>query len=302
LDVQLADAILALTYHMGNTAQHFLDQARALDEQGQAEAAILAYHQAIAANSTWSIPHYNLGLIYKYQGDWQLSYQHNQKATALDPDDEAAWWNLGIAATVLLDWKTAREAWNHFGLDIEVSEEELNMDLGNVPIRLNPDSDGEVVWCKRIDPARAVIYNIPLPACGHRYGDMILNDGAPQGYRVSNGKEVPVFNELQLLTKSAYSTYSIVAHTEEQDDVDKLEELCHNANIEFEDWSTVILLCKQCSEGTPHETHDYDLKTDNGNERHIGLASTNKDTVIQILSDWRIITLCEHTELELELE
>lgn len=284
-------------------AEQFLEQAMELEEQGQTEQAIKAYHQAILANKTWSVPEYNLGLIYKYQGERQLSYQHNQRAVVLDPEGEAAWWNLGIAATVLLDWRTAREAWNHFGLNLEVNDEELTMDLSIVPIRLNPDDDGEVVWCKRIDPARAIIKNIPLAASGHRFGDMVLNDGAAEGYRIRNGKEVPVFNELQLLTKSAYSTYSIIAYTDVQEQVDKLEELCHNTSVEFEDWSSSIqILCKQCSEGTPHETHDQDLKADNENEHHIGLASINEDTVRQVLAEWRAITLCEHTDLELELQ
>jgi tetratricopeptide (TPR) repeat protein len=284
-----------------NAAQQLLEQAIALKEQGQIEASIVVYQQVIRLEPEWSVPYYNLGLLYKYQCNWQLSYQYNQKAVRLDPGNEAAWWNLGIAATVLLDWRTARAAWNHFGLNLEVSDEELTMDLGSVPIRLNPDADGEVVWCKRIDPARAIIYNVPLPTSGHRYGDMVLNDGAPQGYRISNGVEVPVFNELQLLTKSAYKTYSITIHTERQEVIDKLEELCDNTKVEFEDWSTVRMLCKQCSEGTPHETHDHDLKIENEYEHRIGFASVSKDTIIQVLADWRAITSCERTELRLEL-
>jgi tetratricopeptide (TPR) repeat protein len=285
-----------------NSAQQLLEQAIELKEQGRFDASIEVYQQVISLEPEWHVPYYNLGLFYKYQCNWQLSYQHNQKAVELDPSNEAAWWNLGIAATVLLDWRTAREAWNYFGLNLEVSDEELTMDLGNVPIRLNPDSDGEVVWCKRIDPARAVIYNVPLAICGHRYGDTVLNDGAPQGYRISNGKEIPVFNELQLLTKSAYKTYSITIHTENQEDIDKLEELCDNAKIEFEDWSTVRMLCKQCSEGTPHETHDNDLKVENEDKHNIGFASVTEDAIKQVLTTWRAITLCGHTGLKLELE
>ncbi|NHA06458.1 tetratricopeptide repeat protein [Mucilaginibacter sp. HC2] len=284
-----------------NLAKELLELALELHEQGETEQAIATYEKAIQADEMWSVPHYNLGLVYKYQGEWNLSYQHNKRAVALDPENEAAWWNLGIAATVLLDWRTAREAWNHFDLNLEVSDEELTMDLSIVPVRLNPDHEGEVVWCKRIDPARAIIYNVPLAACGHRFGDIVLNDGAPEGYRIRNGKEVPVFNELQLLAKSAYSTYSIVAYTEKQQHIDKLDELCHNANVEFEDWSTIRILCKQCSEGTPHETHDHDLKAENNDEHHIGFASISKDVLTQVLVQWRTITLYEHSDLKLEL-
>jgi len=284
------------------TAQQLLEQAIDLEEQGQFDDSITVYQQVIGLEPDWHVPYYNLGLLYKCQCNWQLSYQYNQKAVELNPDNEAAWWNLGIAATVLLNWRTAREAWNHFNLDLEINDEQLTMNLGIVPIRLNPDGNAEVVWCKRIDPARAIIRNVPLATSGRRYGDTVLNDGAPQGHRIRNGVEVPVFNELQLLTKSDYKTYSVEIDTERQEDIDKLEELCYNANIEFEDWSTMRTLCKQCSEGTVHEAHDHDLKTENDSEHHIGFASVSEDAINQVLTTWRTVTLCEHTEIKLELQ
>jgi len=288
---------------MSNTiAQELLDQAIKLGELGRIDDAILTYHKAIHADERWSTPHYNLGLIYKYRNDWQLSFDHNKKAVALDHESEAAWWNLGIAATALLNWRTAREAWNYFGVDIEVNDDEIDLDLGNIPVRLNPDGKAEVVWCKRIDLARAVIYNVPLASSGHRFGDTVLNDGAAVGYRKgSNGEDIPVFNELQLLMKSPYSTYSVKAYINQQEDIDKLDELCTSIKVEFEDWSTIRFLCKQCSEGIPHDTHDHDLQVEPVSERSFGFASTSKDMVLQVLADWRAITLCEHNELQLEL-
>ena len=154
----------------------------------------------------------------------------------------------------------------------------------------------------RIDPARAVIDNIPLSSCGHRYGDMVLNDGAPVGVRISDGKEYPVFNELQLLEKSKYSTYSITVYTNAQNHVDKLIELCKSANVEVEDWSAIRILCKQCSEGIPHEYHDDKLKESLQESRYIGFASLSKQAILNALSNWRSIFLCEHSELILELE
>lgn len=288
---------------MSNTvAQALLEKAIKLDESGEIDEAVGTYHKAIEADKQWSTPHYNLGLIYKYRGEWQLSFDHNKTAVALDPDSEAAWWNLGIAATALFNWRTAREAWNHFGMDLEISNDEINLELGNVPIRLNPDGDAEVVWCKRIDPARAIIYNIPLPISQHRFDDMVLHDGAAVGYRTgSNGEDIPVFNELQLLTRSSYSTYSVIAYINQQEDINRLNELCNSVRVEFEDWSTIRFLCKQCSEGVPHEAHDHDLQGEPISERHFGFASMDKHMILQVLADWRAITLCEHSELQLEL-
>lgn len=286
-----------------NSAQQLLKIAIAHEERGETADAIACYHRVIKADESWAVPHYNLGLLYKYQCNWHLSYEHNKIAVELDEDDKAAIWNLGIAATALHDWETARTSWSKFGVKVEINDEEPDLVLGAVPIRLNPDTDGEVVWCKRIDPARTVIENIPLGKSGHRFGDMLLNDGAAVGYRkLEDGTDVPVFNELQLLTKSAYKTFSVSAYINTVDDINKLGELCRNSGVEMEDWSTVRMLCKQCSEGTAHTDHDHDLQVDEDSGRYIGLAATNHQTVQQALADWRAITLCEHSAIVLELE
>lgn len=205
--------------------QQQLGKAMALSDEGRTVEAIKLYEGIIAQSPDWSVPYYNLGLIYKYSCQWQQSYDCNKQAAALNPEDEAAWWNLGIAATALLDWKTARQAWNHFGLNLEETEEELQMDLGRTPVRVDVDGEAEVVWATRICPARAVIENIPFGESGRRYQDIVLNDGAPVGYRVVDGYEYPVFNELQLIQASGYKTYSVTVHTAVQDDIDHLAEL-----------------------------------------------------------------------------
>jgi len=287
---------------VNDNTDKLLQQALELKENGNSDQAIAAYNRIISMRPDWSVPHYNLGLLYKYECDWQLSFFHNKKATELSPDHEAGWWNLGIAATALQDWRTARQAWNHFGLNLEITDDEPNLNLSKAPVRLDPEGDAEVVWCTRIDPARAVIDNIPLPGSGHRYGDIILNDGAAVGHRINSGKEYPVFNELQLLKKSNYSTYSITAYTNDQLNIEKLIELCVGSDVEVEDWSTLCILCKQCSEGTPHDLHDHDLKDSTDDERYIGFASVAKDTLQKVLNNWRAISLCEHSEIKLELK
>lgn len=283
-------------------ARQLLEQARGLNAPEQDDEAISLYQQAIQLAPGWAAPHYNLGLIYKYRCEWQLSFTYNKKATELDSQDEASHWNLGIAATALKEWRTARKAWNVFGLNLDINDNETNLDLGQTPVRLNPDSNAEVVWCSRIDPARTRINNVPLPESGHRYGDLLLNDGAPVGERISDGRSYPVFNELQLLEKSAYKTFSAVVYTNNKTDMDKLAKLCLDEKIGFEDWSTIRLLCKKCCEGTPHEHHDHDRKITNEAETHIGFGATNKQILQQILRNWAIITLAAYSGPVLELE
>lgn len=107
-------------------------------------------------------------------------------------------WNLGIAATALGDWASARRAWTAYGITgIGDGVEEIDVDFGMAPIRLNPDraslalevqpayGNTEVVWCWRRSPAHAVIASVPLPESGHRFRDVLLHDGEPKGTRPS---------------------------------------------------------------------------------------------------------------------
>ena len=280
--------------------QKLLDDAIELENNGRIDEAIALYRKIINLSPNWSSPYYNLGLIYKYQCDWRESFYYNQKAIETDVNNEAAYWNLGIAATALNDWKTARQAWNFFGLKLDVNDDELNMTLGSTPVRLSPNS--EVVWARRIDPARTLIESVPLPESKRRFNDLLLNDGAPVGYRIANGIEYPVFNELQVLTVSNYKTFSVVTETDNQDKIDQLGHLCDREGIGFEDWTTVRILCRQCSEGIPHEQHDHDNKVSAGAIRTFGLAAIDKNTVEEILKEWRISTATNYSDIELELE
>src|SRR5579862_2444045 len=105
--------------------------------------------------------------------------QFNERALTCEPAGEEAYWNLGIAATA------------------------LGMGLGLVPIRLDPDGNGEVVWCDRLDPARALIRNVPTLESGFREGDIVLHDGEPKGKRELNGKFVSVFNALERIAEES---------------------------------------------------------------------------------------------------
>ena len=282
-------------------AKQLLEKAGALSDDGKTTEAIALYEQVIKIAPDWSAPYYNLGLLYKYECEWEKSLYYNQRAVELAPDEEAGWWNLGVAATALKKWLLARQSWNFFGLNYELNNDEPTQAIGRCPVRINPEAGAEVVWCNRLDPARAIIESIPLPASGHRFGDMMLNDGAPIGYRVSEGNEYPVFNELQLLQPSGLHTWSVRVKNCKPKHIDKLLKLCDDASVEAEDWSTVRWLCKKCSEGIQHEEHDQELKNDDPAERYIGFASESKKPIEQVLIKWRVLTFRNYSKLILEL-
>lgn len=266
--------------------QELLDAAIHETDYGDKNKAIELYHQIISQKEDWSTPHYNLGLIYKYQLNWDLSFKHNYRAVELDPQDESSQWNLGIAATMLKKWKIARWSWNNFGMNYKLIDINPEGNIGMSPIRINSETEGEVIWALRIDPARARIKSIPFPESNHRFADLILNDGAPIGKRVYNEKEYSVFNELQIIEESNYQTFSFECDFITKMNYEMLEQSCLNAGIEIENWTTDIeVLCKSCSEGEPHEQHKPEPVFKN-KRMTIAFASQSEDLICDTLNNW----------------
>ena len=158
------------------------------------------------------------------------------------------------------------------------------MNLGSVPIRIG-DADQEVVWATRIDPARAVLISVPLPKSGYHWRDVLLHDGAPNGYRTLNGRQVPVFDALERITASPYSTFVAELEAPRQSDVAAIEDAADELGGAAEDWSTTThILCKQCSEGSPHFSHDTDHATPA--HPHCGIAARDDIHLKAILAAW----------------
>ena len=268
-------------------AQKIHAKAQALHDEGSESEAIDLYTKAIKLDPEKAESYYNIGLIYKYRGAWNESLHYNKIANELNPEDESARWNLAIAATALEQWDIARAAWLQHGLALEGDSGPIEMNAGITPVRLNPHDAGEVVWATRIDPVRAVIDSIPFPESGFRHGDIVLHDGAGTGTRKSGDREYSVFNVLKRLQPSAFETALAFIELANETDLDELDKLfADNAHV-VEDWtSNVRMLCKQCSEGVPHDHHDEDRADTWNPERRIGIAICNNTDVAPLFAIW----------------
>lgn len=270
-------------------AQDLHDQAMDLHDEGQEEEALVLYRQALELDYARAETHYNIGLIYKYRGAWAESLRYNQQAVELAPDDEAANWNLAIAATALKDWRLARGVWQRLGMPVEAGDAPIEADFGMTPVRLNPDAEPEVVWARRIDPVRARILSIPYGSSGYCFGDIVLHDGAAVGYRQHEGREYSVFNVLELFQPGPNSTYEVEVRVCAAEDLGVLLQLFEAREIACEDWSrNVRTLCKQCSEGHPHEQHDHQLEEPEQmpSTRLIAVAGPDEAAIRQVLDGW----------------
>jgi hypothetical protein len=283
-----------MTNEANRRADELHEAGMKLSDAGDEVSAIEEYLRALALDPRRANTLYNLGLIYKYRREWRTSFTYNQRARELRPDDEATLWNLAIAATALQDWRTARDVWQTLKIIPEPGEGPINGNFGDAPVRLNAeestDAPTEVVWARRLCLVRARILNIPTGATSFRFGDVVLHDGAASGYRLnSDGREVPVFNVLELFEPSRFSTFEASVEVDGPEDVEALELRCKESDIAFEHWTASIRnLCRACSEGRPHEGHDHELKESElwQRMRRVGFAAQGSDSLSAVLKGW----------------
>jgi hypothetical protein len=283
-----------------------------LDHGGAADAAARAERaDRIAAELLRRQPDdgafwFDRGLLAKWRQDWPAAQEFNARALALVPAGEQAGepaaWNLGIAATARRDWATARTAWTTFGLSIFGDRDDpIAEDFGMAPVRLNPPprfvgrqemevdgrrGDTEVVWGRRIDPARIQLASVPLPGSGHRHGDVVLHDGDPHGARTVDDEEFPVFDAIELWERSPRPTLSVVLRSASGEDVEDLLSRLDDEGLAGEDWTTTVrTLCAACSEGAPG-SHDHLFGSSADGDRTVGLSGDVEDAQ-RILELWR---------------
>jgi hypothetical protein len=230
-----------------------------------------------------AIKAYNLGLAAKYRGEWEASLAHNQLAAEFNAEDQATWWNLGIAATALSNWSEARRAWAKCGIELSDADGEVLWDSCTACVRLNPQESGEVVWGLRIDPARIRILNVPLASSERRYGDILVHDGAQEGTRTSGGNEYPVFNELGVWRRSAHSTFEVELGISTVSVIESLQERCRQSDMWVEDWGTVRSLCTECSRGNPGE---HTCTTEETGQCKFGFAAKSEHGLRRVLDQW----------------
>jgi tetratricopeptide (TPR) repeat protein len=256
------------------------------------------YRRAIALDPTYAAPWFNLGILLKHDRAWPEARRCAEQALALGTANrEGALWNLGIAATALGDWPAARAAWRGVGITIPDGEGPLDLDFGLTPVRMRTENH-EVVWCRRIDPARAIVRSIPLPESGRRFGDLLLHDGAPNGYRKLGDQERAVFDELELLAPSSFSTFRVRLHAAEARGVEELVRAFAEAGLGAEDWtSSVQILCRACSEGRPHEHEgEHGKEKENAGtaaahdvwsaKRDFAAAAVSMEAAVRVLDAW----------------
>jgi len=228
---------------------------------------------------------FELALVHKLRRDWPAAREAGLEAVdrGVEPVGDPTWWNLGIAATALRDWALARRAWRGYGLDVDAGDEPIELDFGITPLRVFGCDAPEIVWARRLCPARARVQSVPLPNSGRRWGEVVLHDGVPNGNRDWNGQQYSVFDEIELFEASETPTFTIRLNAP-SDDVEALIDRLLHAGWGVEDLADVRLLCASCSEGQIDASHNHER----GEPGQLLLAAPEAE-ISSALADWRAI-------------
>ncbi|MEO3821946.1 hypothetical protein [Plantactinospora sp. B24E8] len=116
---------------------------------------------------------------------------------------------------------------------------------------------------------------------GRRFGEVVLHDGVPNGERVFQGQQVPVFDEILLFTASELPTLSVTVTASAPDDVEALYEMFARDNLGAEVCDTVKPLCNCCSEGSVTQERTVQAG------RRSMLLGAPEQRAAELLDQWR---------------
>jgi hypothetical protein len=267
-----------------NEAKALLKQARSAWEAEQWQLSADRYEEVLRHfpdEKPSAIWWFDAALAHKFLRNWDKAFELGREAAARVPRGEGdpAFWNLGIAATVLRDWAVARDAWAGYGIELPKGEGEIVGRFGMACVRLETDGHYEVVWAERLCPTRARVVSVPVTA-GRRFGEVVLHDGAPTGERVVEGRKHSVFDEILLFEPSALPTHSVTLTVPAPEDLEELIASFAALGLGAEPASSVNTLCKCCSEGS-HEQQ----RSVNAGTQQVSLAAP-VDRVQDLLDAW----------------
>ena len=275
-----------------SAARDLYAQATTYDTLADVYHTVKLCKRAIKLDAQYAPPYRLLGRIYHERREWKPCLYYYQCYAALRPREAAAVWPIiGLAATALRRWKTARTAWNHAG---------HGLPLTNRPVRLAPEPVGiscryrgrrEILWGRRLDPVRAELLSLPQLPVGLNFGDTVLYDLQKIGDRMLPAGRVPIHPLLELTEHRFYRTYRVRLYTESAEPLEVLHRLCREASLGFDNWSAAT---RQVSGAGLVEYYGNELLQAT---EHIlplvGIAVRRPEQLQEVLEAWRVITFCE---------
>ena len=251
----------------------FSDLAMALRMTGSQDddEALRMMQKAIALDPENGESWFKLGLLHKWRGRWNEGVEAYQRARALGSDSEGTKWNLAICATGAGDYDLAIEVSRELGIKIDRGADGLPFgSFAPVQVRVSTLGEGinpaahipgvernfENMWVERHSLCHGKIVNASIYELPVDYGDIVLWDGAPVGYRVDGEERVPRFPLLQRLQTGAYRRYWFLATQPHGGALEKVNEQLPGETQFYVHEEQVNMLCGECARGET-VAHDH---------------------------------------------
>jgi len=169
-------------------------------DAGDHVAAMILFDQAAAADPSYYLPWFNLGLAHKSARRWReaaISFAEAYARLPADITDEKAAsviWNMGITATKLGLWQRAAGAWQMLGNSVRQRKDgSPSIPMGFGWIRRG---DLEPAYGERIDPVRMQVLDANPSLTGLRPGQIVVHDASKTGTKQYRGQVLPIFPAL----------------------------------------------------------------------------------------------------------
>lgn len=225
------------------------------------DAAIEAMNHALRLDPENGSSWFRLGLIHKWRGRWREGVEANRRARELG-ETEGVLWNLAICAMGSGDHALASSVMRELGMKGSVGEDGIfTGSFDSVQVRVSTLGEGvdpaahvvgcapdfENLWIERLSYvhgkiANASIYDLPVD-----YGDIVLFDGDPVGWRDDGTTRTPRFPLLQKLRSGAFRRYWFLAQQPHRSFLDDLHELLPEETFFYVHDERVNMLCHECA-------------------------------------------------------
>ena len=274
-----------------SAARDLFTQATTYDTLGDVYHTVKLCKRAIKLDPDYAPPYRLLGRVYHERQEWKPCLHYYQRYVALRPRARDAWPYIGLAATALRQWRTARTAWNHLGHDLPLTARPPQLAPEIVGVRCKHRGQREILWARRLDPVRAELLSLPQLPTSLNYGDTVLFDLDKVGERMLPGGRVPVHPFLEQTDTRFYRTHRVRLYTESAAPIERLQELCRAANLGFDNWSAAT---RQITGKGLTEYYGRELLQAT---EHIlplvGIATRRPEQLEEVLEAWRVITFCD---------
>lgn len=251
--------------------------------------AVKLFRRIIKENPLWIPPYLRIISIYTKRKEWKQVYAFSKRVLSLDASLKGIWWLLGVSSEKTGKLKVASRVWTKFGLESEIIKETP------ICLKISIGDQSELVWAYICGPACAKIINIPLPASKLGHKDIVFYDMDPIGYQIIKKKRHPIFQILAKHKTSFYNTYSCNLEETDENDLKKLEVLCHQSGLGFDVWSLSTRAMNDKFFGDKREYYFMDEQINEGTYL-VGIAARKEEQAKEVLKAWEIITLKRYTD------